>query len=57
MYHRFDECHVQRAYQVEELTKWLEEAGFTVLRVTGDFERLEVTEQTERIFFMAKKNG
>ena len=43
------------AYQVEELTKWLEEAGFTVLRVTGDFERLEVTEQTERIFFMAKK--
>ena len=39
----------------EELTKWLEEAGFTVLRVTGDFERLEVTEQTERIFFMAKK--
>jgi len=48
---------VQRAYQVEELTKWLEEAGFTVLRVTGDFERLEVTEQTERIFFMAKKNG
>ena len=55
MYHRFDECHVQRAYQVEELTKWLEEAGFTVLRVTGDFERLEVTEQTERIFFMAKK--
>lgn len=47
----------KRAYQVEELTKWLEEAGFTVLRVTGDFERLEVTEQTERIFFMAKKNG
>ena len=42
------------AYPVEELTKWLEEAGFTVLRVTGDFERLEVTEQTERIFFMAK---
>ena len=55
VYHRFDECHVQRAYPVEELTKWLEEAGFTVLRVTGDFERLEVTEQTERIFFMAKK--
>ena len=45
VYHRFDECHVQRAYPVEELTKWLEEAGFTVLRVTGDFERLEVTEQ------------
>ena len=43
------------AYPVEELTKWLEGAGFTVLRVTGDFERLEVTEQTERIFFMAKK--
>ena len=34
VYHRFDECHVQRAYQVEELTEWLEEAGFTVLRVT-----------------------
>ncbi|KZD34862.1 SAM-dependent methyltransferase [Bacillus cereus] len=56
VYHRFDECHVQRAYSVEVLTKWLEEAGFTVLRVTGDFERIEVTEQTERIFFMAKKN-
>ena len=55
VYHRFDECHVQRAYSVEVLTKWLEEAGFTVLRVTGDFERIEVTEQTERIFFMAKE--
>ncbi|PHA00960.1 SAM-dependent methyltransferase [Bacillus pseudomycoides] len=57
VYHRFDELHMQRTYPVEELTKWLEEAGFTVLRVTGDFERIEVTEQTERIFFVAKKNA
>lgn len=57
VYHRFDELHMQRAYTVEDVTKWLEESGFTVLRVTGDFERTEVTEQTERIFFMAKKNG
>ncbi|WP_369902558.1 class I SAM-dependent methyltransferase [Bacillus manliponensis] len=55
MYHRFDELHVQRGYSVENITKWLEESGFTILRVTGDFERAEVTEQTERIFFMAKK--
>ena len=57
VYHRFDELHMQRTYPVEELTKWLENAGFTVLRVTGDFERIEVTEQTERIFFVATKNA
>ncbi|ABS23281.1 MULTISPECIES: class I SAM-dependent methyltransferase [Bacillus cereus group] len=57
VYHRFDEYHIQRAYPVELITKWLEEAGFSVIRVMGDFERMEVTEQTERIFFMVKKNG
>ncbi|HDX9577946.1 TPA: methyltransferase domain-containing protein [Bacillus pseudomycoides] len=57
VYHRFDELHMQRTYPVEELMKWLEKAGFTILRVTGDFERMEVTEQTERIFFVATKNA
>jgi ubiquinone/menaquinone biosynthesis C-methylase UbiE len=54
VYHRFDEFHVQRTYTVENLRSWLEEAGFSVISITGDFAG-DVTDQTERIFFAAQK--
>lgn len=54
VYHRFDEFHVQRTYSITDLKVWLEEAGFLVMSITGNFFS-EVTEQTERVFFAVKK--
>lgn len=41
----FEEHH-QRAYTVEELTAWLEEAGFTAIRTHGELKRAARTSAT-----------
>jgi ubiquinone/menaquinone biosynthesis C-methylase UbiE len=54
-YTRFDELHFQRTFPVETYKKWLEEVGFTILSVTGDYSTEHLAENAERIFFTAKK--
>ncbi|OXS80468.1 class I SAM-dependent DNA methyltransferase [Domibacillus enclensis] len=56
-YERFDELHRQRTFQPEQYKDWLIKAGFTVESITADFTASEPTEQSERIFFKAKKNS
>ncbi len=51
-YDRFDEFHIQRTFPVEVYTKWLEDVGFNVLEVIGDFQG-SPGPQSERIFFIA----
>ncbi|WP_416827310.1 class I SAM-dependent DNA methyltransferase [Ectobacillus polymachus] len=51
---RFEEFHVQRAYEIASLQKWLEEIGFSIVSIT-DLEMNPVSEKTERIFFAAVK--
>ena len=47
------EIHRQRAYTVEELTGWLEAAGFTDIRTCGDMVRRSPREGEQRIYFTA----
>ncbi|MBU8905615.1 class I SAM-dependent DNA methyltransferase [Desertibacillus haloalkaliphilus] len=54
-YERFDELHVQRTYAESVYRHWLESTGFTVVKVTGDFNDEFVSSTTERLFFAAKK--
>lgn len=54
-YIRFDELHFQRTFPVETYKKWLEEAGFTLVSVTGDYSTEYLSENAERVFFTAKK--
>jgi SAM-dependent methyltransferase len=54
-YTRFDEVHHQRTYSVEVYKNWLEEAGFTILSVTGDYSTDHLSDQAERVFFVAQK--
>lgn len=54
-YRRFDERHVQRAHTQQELTQWLERAGFTVEGVYGAFTKDAPDKTSERIQFVAKK--
>ena len=46
----FEEPH-QRAYTVEELTAWLEEAGFTAIRTHGELKLRRANERDGRIYF------
>ncbi|WP_409270729.1 class I SAM-dependent DNA methyltransferase [Neobacillus sp. SCS-31] len=54
-YDRFDEVHYQRSYQVEDYRGWLTEAGLTVVSITADFKNSSPVSDSERIFFVAKK--
>lgn len=55
-YDRFDELHEQRTFSIAQYTKWLQETGFELLEITADFAAKAPGPQSERIFFMAKKN-
>ncbi|WHY84788.1 class I SAM-dependent methyltransferase [Neobacillus novalis] len=55
-YDRFDELHFQRTYTVQQYEAWLLEAGFEVLEVCADFEQKPPEPDSERIFFVARKN-
>jgi ubiquinone/menaquinone biosynthesis C-methylase UbiE len=55
LYERFDELHFQRTYSVQQYTEWLEGAGFEVLDVCADFLDQVPKEDSERIFFTARK--
>ncbi|PLR87665.1 class I SAM-dependent DNA methyltransferase [Bacillus sp. V33-4] len=54
-YDRFQEYHKQRTFPIYEYEGWLQEAGFDVLEILADFEDDEPDEQSERIFFIARK--
>lgn len=55
LYRRFDETHHQRTFEKTEYTQALEEAGFTLLSVEGDFEKGEPRATAERLFFTVIK--
>ena len=45
------EIHKERAYTVEELTAWLEAAGFGEIRTYGDMKMRRPAEGEQRIYF------
>ena len=49
------EYHRQRAYEVEELKGYLQEAGFTNIRTFGDCRMRAPREREERIYFCANR--
>jgi len=54
LYARSTEYHEERAYEIEELTQMLLDAGFSSVEVFGDRKLSAPDEDEERIFFMAK---
>lgn len=54
-YNRYDEMHYQRTFPIRLYEDWLEEAGFQVLEVKGDFTTQPPVKESERIFIIAKK--
>lgn len=55
LYSRFEESHVQRAYDPQWLADQLVSAGFEVLHRCADFRWDEPNDESERLFFVARK--
>ena len=53
---RGEELHEERAYTVEELTNWLEQAGFRDIKVYGDRKMRPPVPGEDRLFFVARKD-
>ena len=53
LWERSEECHRQRAYEVEQLRSWLMEAGFTNIKTYGDCRMSAPREGEQRIYFSA----
>lgn len=55
LYERFDEYHLQRTFPVEHYKAWLSESSFITLGVFADFSFHPPDEDSDRVFFVAKK--
>lgn len=54
-YTRYEEVHEQRSYSIEEISDMLKEAGLELLHVYDAFTENEPHDESERIYFVAKK--
>ncbi|MFZ8191797.1 class I SAM-dependent methyltransferase, partial [Staphylococcus aureus] len=54
-YSRFDESHFQRTFDEKTYLSWLAQVGFKHVETFTDFNIDEHNEDTERLFFIAKK--
>lgn len=55
LFRRFEEVHYQRAFEVETVQKCLQDAGLTLLAVYDAFTHDPITKESERIYFVCKK--
>ncbi|RED65675.1 class I SAM-dependent DNA methyltransferase [Cohnella lupini] len=55
LYSRFEESHVQRAYDPDWIADQLAETGFEILHRVADFKWEEPDEESERLFYVARK--
>lgn len=56
-YERFEECHYQRAYEVEEMVELVKQAGMEVLAVYDAFTKEPPKKNSERVYIVAKEQG
>lgn len=55
LYHRFEEVHYEKAYEIEKIKELLEKAGLKFLAVYDEITFNEPKENSERIFFVAQE--
>ncbi len=57
LYRKFEECHVQKGYTIEEIRELLEEAGFVWMGVYDGYSERPGDENAERLLFAAREQG
>jgi SAM-dependent methyltransferase len=55
LYSRFEESHVQRAYDPDWIASQLADAGFELLHYVADFKLEKPNAESERLFYVARK--
>ncbi len=55
VYYRSGESFTERAYEIGDIKKWLEDSGFEVLGVYDDLTTDEVKSDSEKAVFLARK--
>ncbi len=55
LYERFEEIHLERAYEKETIASWLNEAGFELSSINPGYAEGLILENTERWVFIARK--
>lgn len=55
-YDRTEECHYQKAYSIEQIEKWLQEAGLKLVACYDNYSEKSVSTATERVTYIAQKN-
>ena len=55
MYYRSSESFAERAYELGDIKKWLEDSGFEVMGIYDDLTTDEVKSDSERAVFLARK--
>ncbi len=54
-YTRYQETQTEKSYSLKTVLKLLKDAGFASVEVYSDFDGTEVTDTTERYYFIARK--
>ncbi|HBM75927.1 MAG TPA: class I SAM-dependent methyltransferase [Clostridiaceae bacterium] len=55
LYHRFDETHIERIYEVSEIEKFLKESGFSRISKYNGFTLDGICDMSERVNFAVQK--
>lgn len=56
-YHRFDEEHSERAYDIEEISDMVKKAGMHVLGIYDELSFTKPGKNSERVFFVVQEHG
>ncbi|MBQ8184422.1 MAG: methyltransferase domain-containing protein [Lachnospiraceae bacterium] len=57
LYRKYEEVHYQRAYELRRIRELLEEAGMELIAVYEAFTEQMPSEETERVYFLAREQG
>ena len=57
LFRRFEETHYQRGYTAEEMKVYLEKAGLEFVSMQDADTLLEVTEESQRVYMVAREKG
>ena len=55
LFAKYEETHIKRTFSIKDYVQWLNDANFTLLKISGDFNN-EICETTERILFALRRN-
>lgn len=57
LYRKYEETHFQRAYEVEQVQRLLEEAGMEFIAAYDAFTHNDIKKDSERIYMIAREKG